>query len=224
MDPVTASLLAAGIGAAGSAAGGYLSGAGNAAKETKMQKTQRKLVDKLIASLSGQGPYADLFAFDQDIFNKSFVEPAKAKFRNQIAPQIQQSFIASGQQRGTGLDDTLTRAGVDLDSMLNQYLYESQQGALNRKQNTIANILGMPAGAPNRPSSGQNIMSGLGGFLASPAFSDSIGGTLKPQQQYQAPRPGYEQQYQAPRPGYEQQYQAPRPGYEPQYGAGGYYG
>ena len=166
MDPITASLLAAGIGAAGSAAGGYFSGAGNANKETKMQRTQRKLVDQLIASLGGDGPFSDLYNFDEDVFNKSFVEPAQAKFRNQIAPQIQQQFIASGQQRGTGLDDTLTRAGVDLDSMLNQYMYQAQNDAQNRKQNTISNILSQGSGAPNTPTAGQDALSGFGGFLS----------------------------------------------------------
>lgn len=197
MDPATASLLAAGIGAAGSAAGGYLSGAGSARQESKLEKTKRKLVDQLISSLSGQGPYSDLFSFDEDIFNKSFVEPAKSKFRNQIAPQIQQSFIAGGQQRGTGLDDTLTRAGVDLDAMLNQYMYQAQQDANNRKTGTIGSILGSSGGMTPNPTSGQNVMSGLGGFLASPGFSDIISGYLKPlsaQAPYQ-PRPGYEYQY-----------------------------
>jgi len=84
------------ISAAGSIGGGWLSGKGNANKETKTQKTKRKLVDKLIASLDGAGPYSDLYNFDQDLFNKSFIEPAKAKFRNEIAPQIQQQYIASG--------------------------------------------------------------------------------------------------------------------------------
>src|SRR5688572_31554021 len=58
---------------------------------------------------SGQGEFSDLFNFDQDLFTKSFIEPAQAKFRNQIAPQIQQQYIASGQQRGTGLDRKSTR-------------------------------------------------------------------------------------------------------------------
>ena len=197
MDPATATLLAAGIGAAGSAASGYLSGAGSRRSESKMEKTKRKLVDQLLASLSGKGPYSDVFSFDEDLFNRSFVEPAKAKFRNQIAPQIQQSFIASGQQRGTGLDDTLTRAGVDLDAMLNQYLYQGQQDALNRKSGTINSILQAPGGMPSQPSSMQNIMSGFGGYLSSPAFSDLVSGYFKPPQQqpFQPPRPGYEVQY-----------------------------
>lgn len=172
-------LMAAGIQAAGSAVGGYLSGKGNAPKETKIQKQQRYLIDELLKSLSGNGAYADLFNQSDEAFNKSFVEPAKAMFQNQIAPQIQQQFIANGQQRSSGLEGQLTRAGVDLDSMLNQYMYQHQQDALNRKSNTLNSILGAGAGAPNETSSGQDIMSGLGGYLSSTGFADTLAGFTK---------------------------------------------
>ena len=61
----------AAIGAAGSVVGGLLGGAGKANQETKLQRTQRKLVDKLVSSLSGQGPFADLYNTDNDVFQKS---------------------------------------------------------------------------------------------------------------------------------------------------------
>lgn len=167
------------IQAAGSIGSGWLAGQGAAGKETKMQRTKRKLVDRLLSSLEGKGPYSDLFNTDEDAFYKSFIEPAQAMFRNQIAPQIQQQYIASGQQRGTGLDDTLTRAGVDLDSMLNQYLYQSQQDALNRKQNTINSILGSGNGAENEASGMQNAMSGLSGYLSSEGFANTASNLFK---------------------------------------------
>jgi hypothetical protein len=160
------------IGAGGSVVGGLLSGGSQPNPETKMQKTQRKLIDRLLASLNGEGEFADLYSSDEGTFQKSFVEPAQAMFRNQIAPQIQQQYIAGGQQRGTGLDDTLTRAGVDLDSMLNSQMYQFQQDALNRKQNTIGSILSAGAGAPNQASTGQDAMGALGGYLSSTDFAD----------------------------------------------------
>jgi len=160
--PILASVAASGVSS-------YMSGEGSRSKETKMQKTQRKLVDELIASLSGEGRFGDLFAKDDAAFQKSFVEPAQAMFRNQIAPQIQQQYIAGGQQRGTGLDDTLTRAGVDMDAMLNQYLYQHGQDAMNRQSDMIGNILGMKS-QPYQPSAGQNVMSGVGGYLGSEGF------------------------------------------------------
>lgn len=157
----------------------FLGGQGNAASETKMQKTQRKLIDKLLSSLSGDGEFSGLYDSSDDAFQKSFVEPAQARFRNQTAPQIQQQFIESGQQRGSGLDDSLLRAGVDMDSLLNQYAYQFENDAKNRQQNTMANILGQGAGAPNQPSMGQNVMSGLSGYLAAPETSKQFAGYFK---------------------------------------------
>lgn len=167
------------IQAAGSVGSGWLAGQGAAGNETKMQKTQRKLVDKLIASLNGGGPFSDLFSTDPEAFQKSFVEPAQAMFRNQIAPQIQQQSIASGQQRGTGLDDTLTRAGIDLDSLLNQHMYQFQQDALNRKQGTINSILGAGSGALNSTTGIQDAMSGLSGYLSSEGFGNTVSNIFK---------------------------------------------
>lgn len=167
------------IQAGGSIASGWLSGQGAAGKETKMQRTKRKLIDRLLSSLEGKGPLADLYSTDENVFHKSFIEPAQAMFRNQIAPQIQQQYIASGQQRGTGLDDTLTRAGVDLDSMLNQYLYQFNQDAMNRKQSTINSILGSGDGAPNETSGMQDLFSGLSGYLSSEGFANTASNIFK---------------------------------------------
>ena len=162
--------------AAASAASAYGASKGSNKGPTKTQKSQQKLIDQLLASLQGQGPYSNLFDLDENAFQKSFVDPAKSMFQNQIAPQIQQSYIATGQQQGSGLQDSLTRAGVDLDQMLNQQYYQFQQDALNRKQNIMSNILGAGAGAPNQTSTAQDVMSGLSGYLASPGFAQSVAG------------------------------------------------
>lgn len=186
------------IAAGASALGGWLGGKGAAPKETKMQKTQRKLVDQLISSLTGEGPFSDLYNTDENVFQKSFVEPAKAMFNNQIAPQIQQQYIASGQQRSSGLDDQLLRAGVDLDSMLNQYMYQHQQDALNRKQGSINSIIGSGAGAQNETTGVQDVMSGLSGYLSSSSFADTAGGFFKnknPATNTQPPRKGFAPDY-----------------------------
>lgn len=157
-----------------SAAASWLTGKGSASGESKMQRTQRKLVDKLLSSLNGDGPFSDLFNADQATFQKSFVDPAKSMFNNQIAPQIQQQYIASGQQRGTGLDDQLLRAGVDLDQLLNQQMYQFNNDATNRKQSGINAILQSGSGAANRPTAGQDVMSGLGGYLSSDNFANQF--------------------------------------------------
>lgn len=170
---------------------------GGQPKETKMQRTQRKLIDELLSSLGGGGRFGDLYNPSEEAFQKSFVEPAQQRFQNQIAPQIQQQYIASGQQRGTGLDDTLTRAGVDLNSMLNQQYYQFQQDALNRQQNTIGQVLGAGAGAPAQQSALQNFGQGVGGYIGSKGFAEQLKDLYTPQQQSQQQygvlkRKGYE--------------------------------
>jgi len=160
------------VSAAGAIGGGYLSGQGQKNKETKLQKTQRHLIDQILGSLSGGGTYSDLFNTDQAAFEKSFINPAKSIFENQIAPQIQQSYIASGQQRGTGLEDQLLRAGVDLDQMLNQNYLQFQNLGKDRMSQMLMGILGAGAGAPTNPSGSQNLMSAAGGFLSSKGFAN----------------------------------------------------
>jgi len=163
------------IAAATSAASSALGNKGKAGSETKVQRTKRKLIDQLLDSITnGGGAFGDLFNADQEAFQKSFVEPAQQRFRDQISPMIQQSYIASGQQRGTGLDDTLTRAGVDLNQQLNQQYYQFQQDALGRKQNSINSILAQGEGAQNQPTAGQDALSGLSGFLSSDEFGKQI--------------------------------------------------
>lgn len=182
MDPMTAALLATtvsgGLGAIGQ-------GASNRAQRKaqkpaiKFQEKRNALIDQLLASLGGDGQFGDLFKADEAAFQKSFVEPAKSTFRNQIAPQIQQQSIAGGLQRGTGLDDQLLRAGVDLDSILNQQYASFQENAKNRAFSGIGSVLG--AQNPQVFQPGQSPMNPLFqagmGFLGSKAFSQGSGGS-----------------------------------------------
>ena len=158
------------VGGIGGAIGGGLMG-GN--KETPMQGKQRELVDQLLASLKGSGPYSDMFNSNEATFNKSFRDPAMSMFKNQISPQIQQGYIASGQQRGTGMEDTLTRAGVDLDQLLNQQYAQYQQNAQGNRMNAMNTILSMGAGQPQL-SAGERAMQGLGGYLSSDQFGKGM--------------------------------------------------
>lgn len=197
MDPVTASLIAGAVAAAGSVGGGYLSGR-SSGKESKTQKTKRHLLDQLIASLQGEGPYSGLYATDYDAFQKSFIDPAKSIFNNQIAPQIQQQYIQSGQQRGTGLDDQLLRAGVDLDQMLNQNYLAFQNQGKDRMQNALNMALGADNIGTQNMGSGQSLMQSTAGYLSSPEFSKMVLNLANPQQknmnmqpQDQSQRRGY---------------------------------
>ena len=136
-------------------------------KPSGLDKRKKRLVDELLSSLQGEGQYGDLFNASDETFQKSYVEPAMAQFRNQTAPNIQQSYIASGQQRGTGLEDSLSRAGVNMDQMLNEQYYTFQQDALNRKQNAINQILGTQYGQGQPGQSvGSAATQGFGGYLS----------------------------------------------------------
>ena len=168
---MTMALLAAGVSAAGSIGSSALA---RNPKETKTQKQRRKLVDDLIASLQGGGSFNDLFEMDDEAFKKSFVDPAKSRFKNQIAPQIQQGYISGGQQRGTGLDDTLARAGVDMDQLLNEQYMNFQQGALNRKSSVLSGILGVGEGVQPGLSTGEKLREGTAGYFSSDAFGSSL--------------------------------------------------
>ena len=172
-----AAFIPAGIAAGGSIIGGMLARGGN--KETKTQKTQRHLMDELLKSLDGGGKYGALFQADEGAFNKSFRDPAMARFKNQVAPQIQQSYIASGQQRGTGMEDALMRAGVDMDQMLNEQYMQFQQGAQNRQSNAISGILGAGAGAPNQMGLGEAAGQGLTGYLSGKGFGSDMDRIMK---------------------------------------------
>lgn len=174
-----------GIGTAiGTAAGGLLGGAAGGifgrkqGSETKIQNKQRELLDQLLASLNGNGPYSNLFSANEADFQRSFVDPAKSRFKNQIAPQIQQSYIVNGQQRGTGIEGQLARAGVDMDSLLNQHYLDYQQGAQNRQMQALQSILGQNKGGESGQSWGNAALQGIGGYLSSDSFGKDIGSIL----------------------------------------------
>jgi hypothetical protein len=194
VDPMTMALLTSALGAAGSIGSGLLA---RNPKETRTQKQKRQLVDELISSLSGAGSFSELFEMDDKDFQKSFVDPAKSRFKTQIAPQIQQGFISGGQQRGTGLEDTLTRAGVDMDQLLNEQFMNFQQAAQNRRAGAIGQILGVGDGVQPGLSTGEKLQEGAAGFLSSDLFGSSLDRILEAasktggQNRQQLPREGF---------------------------------
>jgi hypothetical protein len=183
MEPATAMLISSAMQAGGNILGGVLGNPGN--QETQIQRKQRHLIDDLLRSLGGGGKYGDIFTTDENTFNKSIRDPMMTSFRNNIAPQIQQSYIAGGQQRGTGLDDQLLRAGIDINSNIDQMLFDYMERGKDRKMNAMNAVLGMGMGAPNAISSGQAGMRGLGGYLNSDAFTNQVNQGFKPYTQPQ---------------------------------------
>lgn len=151
-------------GAAGGLFGG-LFGGNKKSSETQMQKKQRELVDQLIGSLNGNGPYSQLFTANESDFNKTFREPALANFRNRTAPAIQAQYSGGGfgqQREGTGIQDSLARAGVDMDQLLNKSWLDYQNAAKDRQYNAMNQILGAGSGASNDPTFSEQFVSGGG--------------------------------------------------------------
>ncbi len=128
-------------GLASGAAGGLFSKFGTKQRDTT-PKFQKQLIDQLLQGLQGQGPLASMFQTDQGAFQTSVADPLLQQFQQQTAPEIQQKFIASGQQRGTPLESSLTRAGTDVQSKINELFLPFQQGAQNRQQQAIQQLLG----------------------------------------------------------------------------------
>lgn len=210
-------LLAAGINAAGSIVGGYFAGEKEPEERTqtqtqqqiytptKIDKRKERLIDQLLRGVSGRGRFADLYNPSEEAFQKSFVEPSLERYKNQIAPQIRQQYAASGQYGGSAMEDQLLRAGVDLNSMLDEKYAGFQQDAMTRKQNAINSILGFQGPQGTMTSTGTSIGSTPGssgsfgqaaaGYMSSSGFGDSINDLLKSYTDSQQQRPQQQQQY-----------------------------
>lgn len=150
-------------------------------KETPIQGQQRNIIELLMQGLSGEGPFADLFKNDEAFFQKSYVEPALSQFENKIAPQIQQQFIQSGLQRGSGLDSALTQAGIDMNQLLSQLRGQMQQGAQNRASSAISHILGQNAGVPEQ-SLGEKLGQSLAGYASGQGARQTLENLFQPRQ------------------------------------------
>jgi len=177
--PTAASMaqyLPAIISAISSGVGGALSGD----QETPMQGKQREVIDQILSSLNGDGPFSHLFNADEDTFQRSYVQPSMQRFNTQIAPQIKEKFFSSGQQGGTGMQDALTRAGVDLNSMLDQQYAQFQQRGQQNQWDAISKILSQPSGGMGPQSGGDKFMQGLGGYLTGESFPKTIEQLLNP--------------------------------------------
>lgn len=148
------------------AAGGGILGREKGKPLTTEQKRQNELAKLIIDAVTGKGgPFADLVNLDEEAFQRSVVDPSLQRFESQIAPDIQQNFIASRLQRGTGLNDALARAGVDLQSQIDQ----SYLDFLNKGDDRMIALLGAALGFnPFSPTPAQSILEaagqGLSGF------------------------------------------------------------
>lgn len=201
-------IIAAGIGAAGAIGAALISNQQPKqakVKETKTELYRRQLLDELIGSLrSGGGEFGGIFDTSEEGFQKNYVEPAKARFQNQIAPSIQQKYIAGGQQLNSGLNDQLLRAGVDMDQLLNEQYGNLREKAMDRKANLLNTAIGGNTGTPTQSgggfSSGQAASIGAANYLGSDAFGKNVEDILNHygSNSYSSPRKGFEMDGQSP--------------------------
>jgi hypothetical protein len=166
--------IGAGVGLLGGALGGYLSSRQDT--ETKMQKTKRHLIDQLLESIQGRGPYSDLFNFNEQQFQQNIAEPYRRQIQQQAFPRIQQAYIASGAQRSTGMEDALARAGIDIENQIASARQQGIESAANRRAGGISSILNQGNGAPARVSGLEGALQGAAGYLSSDQFGDAVAG------------------------------------------------
>lgn len=169
---VNPAIIAALVQAAGSIGGGLLGSSGN--KETKVQKQQRKTIDEILSSISGEGAFSNLFNADEDAFQQSVVNPLMSQFHNVVAPGIQQEFVNAGLHRGTGLDDALSRAGIDLQSNIQQAFLPFLESGQNRGLSALQSVLGAGTGAPRPLTTSQALGQSTSGFLSSQSGEKSF--------------------------------------------------
>jgi hypothetical protein len=160
-----AAIIPALIQAAAAAGAGYLS-RDKGKSLSKIEKRKVGLLDQILDAAKGQGPLAGLVAGDEDAFQRSIVQPAQQKFQDVTAPGIQQQFISSRLQRGTGLDDALSRAGIDMDTLMNQQFLEYMNSNKDRMMQLITGALGAnpPTATPGR-SGLEGSALGLTGYI-----------------------------------------------------------
>ncbi len=182
----------------GAAAGGVIGGAiglfGSKKKKKKppgkrstLDPQQQQLYDDYIASISGEGPYSDLYNFDaegyNDVFNKSIARPAYRNFKENIIPGITGHFRSKNLGTSSYTGEALSRAGRDvqenLDALRSQNVFSGQQQAKTNKQNSINSILDMQTFAyeqptPQKPSTIDQILNTVG-----PAAGDWLADYVK---------------------------------------------
>jgi hypothetical protein len=175
MDPITGAI-------AGTAANWALqTGASMLApkpKKTKVQQMKEMTMDDIMAGIRGEGPYAYLFNLDEDAFKRGVSDPAMARFTNEVAPQIQQQYISTGQQRGTGMEDTLARAGVDLHQQINQQYWNAQQQVNQNKLGALNSSLSWQDPYAETGDIWDKLKGGTAGYLLSDTAGKDIGNIL----------------------------------------------
>lgn len=140
-------------------------------RRSTFDKTQKNLYKQYAAGLQGQGQFADLFNFDansaRENFNQMYAQPAYQQFQENVIPGITGQFRGGNLQNSSYLGGALSKAGTDVQNNLNanlsNMLYQGQQSALERRLQSLQNMLGMQTFAQEQrqPNGVESILSGL---------------------------------------------------------------
>lgn len=173
----------------GAVAGGLLGLFGRKKRKPKkistLDKTQQGIYNQYAQGINGQGPMADLFGFNpdqtRDLFNRNIAQPAYEQFQEEVIPGITGQFRGGNLQNSSYLGGALAKAGTNvqrnLDTQLANAMYQGQQDSLQRRLNSINNILNMQTFAYQQPqqSSGDQVFNSLmdvGGKAAGSYFDN----------------------------------------------------
>ena len=116
-------------------------------KISTFDKKQQQINDLQGQGLLGQGPLADLYNYNPQeanaVFDKTIANPAYRGFQENIVPTITGQFRSEGLQNSSYAGDALSKAGRDVQEMLDarraEYLYGEQNNARTARRQGIEN-------------------------------------------------------------------------------------
>lgn len=144
MDPFTIGAATTGLGIVGN----LFKKKKKPKKLSRLDPMQEALRQKQMQGIEGQGPFADLYSFDQaratDVFNQNIRNPAMQQWQESAVPTITGQFRGSNLQNSSYAGEALARSGRDvqrnLDAQMAQYLQSGQQNAQANRMNAINNL------------------------------------------------------------------------------------
>ena len=181
--------------AIGAVTGGAMGLFGSKKKKSKKPKRmstldpqQQQLYQQYVDSLSGKGPFSDLYKYDAEGANKNFDQnvsrPAYRNFNENVIPGITGQFRGSNIGNSSYTGEALGRAGRNvqesLDAQRSNMQFQGQENANSNKRDAIGNILNMQTFAYDQP--GARRENSTSSFLNSmaPAVGEYWADYLKP--------------------------------------------
>jgi hypothetical protein len=155
---------------------GGLFGKRRASQTPTLSPQQQEIFSQLQQGLTGQGPlsYLSPQGATQN-FQELVADPQLQYFQNRTVPAIQQGFIGNNLGRSSLNQDALIRAGSQVQSNLDQMLFNAQQNAMGRGAGVAQNLLNPSFQATPAPQ--QDPFQQLLGGLA-PAGGQAFGDVL----------------------------------------------